>query len=235
MSELLQTSTLVDMNNWKFVFKSFSPVNIVPPRELTFATVYDLVHHLANEGQDDRIAIQMMIDRRLEADPSVMGLVKARSLLKDLKHFPRYRRKDYDKYHAVARLLAAGTASPSQKLLVEGLAEEIEKSKTIAAEGQILFHGRSDQEITSGSPYPSFISTTLNPIVACNSAFRRAYKRGAATFYVIKLQCDLPALWGHTGKSCEWEMLLPLGLQFEGKRSYKGSNFDVVEANVIGR
>jgi hypothetical protein len=235
MNDQVGMPSLVDMNNWEFVFKSYSPINVAPPRELSFATAHDLVFYLASEDQDNYGAIQMKIDKRLEADSAVTSLIRSRSLLKDLKHFPHYRRKNYGKYQAAARLLAVGTASPEQKMLVEGLASEIEKSKTVAVNGQILFHGRADREITNGKPYPGFISTSLNPIVARNSAFRRAHKGGVPTFYLIKLQCDLPALWGQTGKSCEYEMLLPLGLRCELSLAYKGSNFDVVEANIIGR
>ena len=204
------------------------------PRPQLFrpASAVDLVQYLADDDQDEFVAIHGKIEKRLDLDPSVKKLAKVRSLLKNLKHFPRYRRNDFDTYHAAARSCATGTATLPQELLVRGLQDEINASRTIAAAGQILFHGRADQELTSGDPYPSFISTSLNPMVARNSAFRRAYKGGIPTLYIITLQSNMPTLWGQTGKSCEYEMLLPLGLKCEQTRFYKGATFEVVEANA---
>jgi hypothetical protein len=233
MEDPTRTPTLVDMNNWEFVFKSYSPVKTEPDRRLSFPTAFDLAKHLADDDQDAFTVIHSKIEKRLDLDPVVRNWSKDRSLLKNLEHFPRYRRKHYDTYHAAARALAAGTAAPTQESLVRGLQSEIDASRTIARAGQVLFHGRADQELTNGRCYPSFISTSLNLVVARNSAFRRASKGGSPTLYIITLQSDMPTLWGQAGKSCEYEVLLPRGLKCERSRVYKGSNFEVVEANAF--
>jgi len=235
--------SIVDQSNWKFVFNNSSPISDAlgtskPPTELIFSTSIELVRHIADDDYDDYVRIQGHIDKRIKADSVARAWKKARTYLKDLKHFPRYRKSGYHLYHDAARARQHGRATPKQQDLVNGLEAEINASRIFVSPRQILFHGRADRNLTTCAPYPSFISTSLNPVVARNSAFRRAgvnLANGIPTVYILTLGCSLPALWGQTGKSVEWEILLPPLLTNVVKGQYAGRNFDIVEAEVLGR
>ena len=75
----------------------------------------------------------------------------------------------------------------------------------------------------------------MNPVVARQSAFRRAgpEKRfGRPRVCVLTLDAALAALWGQTGNSCEYELLLPPRLVFAPTAFYPHSSFDVLTARV---
>src|SRR6185312_12924681 len=99
------------------------------------------------------------------------------------------------------------------KRQIAGLDAEIAASKIVLQPGQVLLHGRCDTDLVTKQPYPTYVSTTLNAVVACNSAFRRAgvdHVNGRPLVFVLTLRVPLPALWGQVGRSVEWELLLPL-------------------------
>ncbi len=235
--------SIVDQSNWEFVFSNSSPISNAlgtskSPTVLAFSTSTELVRHMADDDQDDYVRIQGRIDKRIKADPVARAWKKARTYLTDLKHFPRYRKSEYHLYHDAARARRRGRATPKQQDLANGLEAEINASRVVVPPWQILFHGRADRNLTNLVPYPSFISTSLNPVVARMSAFRRAgvdRVNGKPTVYILTLGCSLPALWGQTGKSFEYELLLPPLLTSVIKNQYTGRNFDVVEAEVLRR
>ncbi len=233
--------SIVDQSNWKFVFPNSSPISDEPgtsrsPRALAFSTSAELIRHIADDDQDDYVWIQRCLDERIKADPVARARKKKRTRLKDLKHFPRYRKSEYHLYYDAARARQRGLATPKQQDLANGLEAEINASRVVVPPWQILFHGRADRNLTNLVPYPSFISTSLNPVVARMSAFRRAgVVNGKPTVYILTLGCSLPALWGQTGKSFEYELLLPPLLTSVIKNQYTGRNFDVVEAEVLRR
>ncbi len=232
----------VDLNAWSFRFSNSSSMleqlsTAKADTELTFSTAVDLLLHSANDGTDDA-RIQTRVHKRLRRDVVVKSWRNQQTLLKNLRHFPRYRGKAYDHYHEAARAGAAGRATPRQLALADGLKAEIDASRLIVPVGQILFHGRANQDLTATSDYPTFISTSLDPIVARNSAFRRAglnQAYGRPVVFVLTLRIPLPALWGHVGRSCEWELLLPPSLGLRQTGIHSGGGFDVVEAEVLRR
>ncbi len=232
---------IVDQSNWMFVFSNSSPISDAlgtskSPRVLAFNTSTELVRHMADDDQDDYVRIQGRIDERIKADPVARAWKKAQTRLKDLKHFPRYRKNESHLYHDAARARQHGRATPKQRDLANGLEAEINASRVVVPPRQILFHGRADRNLTNLVPFPSFISTSLNPVVARMSAFRRARVNrvnGKPTVYILTLGCSLPALWGQKGKSVEYELLLPPLLTSVVKSQYAGRNFDVVEAEVL--
>jgi hypothetical protein len=235
--------SIVNQDNWSFLLRNSSPPMHVlgtakPRRTLSFSTAADLVRYLADEDQDDYVTIQAEIEERIKGDTVFKAWRKIRTRLKDLKHFPKYRKNRYDHYHAAARACAVGNSTQEQKALAQGLEAEIDASRIVVPAGQIVFHGRANREITTVAPYPTFISTSLNPVVARNSAFRRAGSKnqnGQPVVYVLTLRCPLPALWGQTGRSFEYELLLPSQLTSVPTNEYQGCNFDVVEAAVVRR
>jgi hypothetical protein len=234
--------SIIDQDNWNFTFTHDTPMEValgtaMPDTMLSFPTATDLVHYLAHNISDHG-PIQRMIGDRIKADPVARVWHNRRTRLGTLKHFPHYRKDKYDRYHAAARARALGNATSPEIALVQGLETEIDRSRIIVPVGQILFHGRANREITMVSPYPTFVSTSLEPVVAFNSALRRAgvnNEHGQPVVYILTLRCELPALWGHTNSSFEFEVLLPPLLTCVQTREYKSGSFDVVEADIITR
>lgn len=233
---------LVDQNNWRFQFSNTTRLmklegKTKPDTILSFETAAYLAHHLADD-QSDFGRIQEAINKRIKDDPVAKEWKKKRSLLKHLNHFPKYRKNDFDLYHSAARSCAEGAASPEQTNIFCGLETEINSSKNIVPTGQILFHGRANRDVTNMTPYPTFVSTSFNPVVAFNSALRRSgidNANGYPTIYVLTLGVSLPVLWGQTGGSYEYELLLPPNLTCNKTEEYRGKKFDVIEADMIGR
>lgn len=231
--------SIIDLTNWSFELGGGSSVLVAhglapPPNVLQFPTVLDLLKCLANDGTC-QAEIQNSISRRLKADPEAKSWHRQRDYLKNLLHFPRYKGRDYDNYHDAARNLACGISTAQQTSMVNGLNSEIAKSKVIVPQGQLLFHGRADQALTATASYPTFISTSLDPVVAICSALRRAgdvTKSGHPTVYMLTTRDPLPAMWGNGGKPHEWEVLLQTNLSCRPETTHHGSRFDIVEATV---
>lgn len=209
----------------------------VPVQEcFDFPDTDALLRHLDGSGIKNRSRFQDSIAERLGKDPNVKTIKASRTLLKDLKHFPAYRNDQYDKYHDAARSVAGGRATAKDRHLIDGLDAEVAASAILLDAGQILFHGRCDDLLVTAHPYPSYVSTTLDPIVALNSAWRRAGNsnvNGRPIVLVLKLRVPLRALWGHVGKSHEWELLLPRGIDWEETNRQSGKTFDVVHAAAV--
>jgi hypothetical protein len=176
------------------------------------------------------------MDKQLKTNSQVLTWNKARTKFSDLPHFSKYRKKQYDRYHAAARAIAAGQVTEEQRNLVAGLRTEIEQSRITLQPGQKLFHGRSDEDLTRFKYYPSFVSTSLNFVVAENSAYRRSGVKaanGPAIVYALSLMMEVRAIWGHTFDCPEWELLLPPNLMFEETSRSQGRKFLFIEANVV--
>lgn len=231
---------LVNQDNWKFARLTSSPLQVERgvndlPQSLSFATSAELVRYLADDEEQDYGWLQSRVQERLAGDPAARNWRKARTLLKHLTHFPRYRKNEFDLYHRAARNCARKNASREEMEMVEGLDAEIDESRNVLEVNQVLFHGRADCEITSLSPYPTYVSTSLDPVVACNSALRRGgidRVCGQPTVYILTLGCHLPSLWGHVGRSHEYELLLPRLLTTILTDKYYGRNLRVVEARI---
>jgi hypothetical protein len=170
------------------------------------------------------------------AVPNAKAWKRARTLRRDLAHFRRYRRREYDIYHAAARAVAAKTADQRQIAMVQGLEGEINASKVRLPVGQTVFHGRADRKLTGPGPYPAFVSTSLHPIVALNHAFKRAgVKKNRPVVYVLTARVEVPTIWGHAGNTCEWELVLPPRLFVEQTSATTSGEFDIIEAAIVGR
>jgi hypothetical protein len=202
---------------------------------INFASPFDLAKYLSDEDQDQFIPLQGMIAKSIDRRPETKAWKQARTLLKDLVHFPRYRSKNFDVYHAAARAVYGGKATAEQQALAEGLIAEIEASRVCVPIGQTLFHGRCNREVSNQAQYPTFLSTSLNPVVARQSAFRRAgenFKNGRPVVYVLSTRCILSALWGQAGGSVEYELLFPPLLKCSERSYHQGRKFDVVDAEL---
>jgi hypothetical protein len=235
----------IDVSNWHFEYQNATPIQkalciqnlsaIANPKVFDFPDANSLLQHLDGPGDGDRSRFQSSVSDRLRKDPNVRAIIKKRTLLKNLRHFPSYRSKQYNIYHDSAHRVMDGTATDRDKQLVDGLDMEIAASKILLDSGQLLFHGRCNEQILRPSPYPSFVSTTLDPIVAPNSAYRRAgihFANGRPIIFILKLSGPLRALWGHVGKSKEWELLLPRRLCWRETDRSSGNTFDIVHATA---
>ncbi|MEQ1819548.1 MAG: hypothetical protein ABL871_13145 [Terricaulis sp.] len=231
----------ISQANWQFSFNNTSGLDKMkgvqrPPTQLAFPACIDLVKHLADDSVDDYIRIHQAVEDRLENDTDARAWKAVRTRLGTVPHFRKYRNVDCDLYHNAARARAAGRATPQQLALVSALEAEIAPSKTIVPAGQIVTHGRANRDLTTMAPYPAFLSTTLNPVVARNSAFRRAgmnQVNGQPVVYVLSITRPLPALWGQTGNSCEYELLFAPGLSWREVSSNTGSKFELIEAELV--
>ncbi|MDE3167190.1 MAG: hypothetical protein KGN36_15410 [Acidobacteriota bacterium] len=81
----------------------------------TFASPFELVKYLSDEDQDDFIPMQNRIAESIDRHPATRAWKQARTLLKNLVHFPRYRGKDFDLYHAAARAVHTNKATAEQQ------------------------------------------------------------------------------------------------------------------------
>ncbi|WP_316214412.1 hypothetical protein [Bradyrhizobium sp. SZCCHNR2035] len=237
---------LVDVCCWHFEYlhdtprdralRAHNPSLVGDPESYDFPTIDALLQHLDEPGNDDRSRFQQSIGERLGRDPNVAAIKAARTQLKDLKHFRAYRGSQYDRYHAAARRIADEVASKADQKLIDGFDVEIASSRISLSSGQILFHGRCNDLLVTEHPYPSYVSATLDPIVALNSAFRRAginCVNGRPIVLVLKLCVPLRALWGHVGKSHEWELLLPRGVDWKETERRSGNAFDIIHATAV--
>ena len=230
---------IIDMNRWCFELGGGHPLLVAQghapaPTILQFPTALDVLKYLANDGTWQS-EIQSGIDRRLKADSEVKSWHRQRDSLMHLCHFRKYKGKHYDVYHDAARGVVNETATVKQTLMANGLNHEISASKMVVPQGQLLFHGRADQALTATPIYPTFISTSLDPVVAICSALRRSGVRAAngnPLVYVLTVRHPLRAIWGNGGKPHEWEVLLQSGLKCQSPTVHQGSRFDVIEATV---
>lgn len=236
----------VDVSSWHFNYRhdtdldrairAHDPSFASGPESFRFPDTDALLQHLDESEDDDRPRFQQSIEERLKGDPNVKAIKRARTPLKDLKHFSAYRKNQYDKYHNAARCVAGGTATTKDRQLVDGLDAEVAASRISLDPGQILFHGRCNDLLVTNHPYSSYVSTTLDPIVALNSAYRRAgnrYAHGRPIVLVLKLCVPLRALCGHVGKSHEWELFLPRGIDWKETKRRTGKKFDVIHAAAV--
>lgn len=182
-------------------------------------------------------AVQGAIQDRLAADRDRLAWRRLRPKIGKLQHYKRYRKTSaYDDYHAAARALVAGqpvTASQSQ--MAAGLQGEITASGILLPVRQTLFHGRADRELDSAKPYPAFVSTTLDPIVALNSALRRSLPKPGSTpiVYVLTLRRSIPGLFAQSGKLGEWEVTLGYGATVNATALHNAGNFLLIEADIV--
>lgn len=207
-----------------------------PTQVFSFSSAADLANHLSGLSLNDCVKFQNAITKRLEADPDVETLRENRALISDLHHFRTYRGRKADRYHAAARADAAGIANTPQKRQVAGLDSEIANSRILLQPGQVVLHGRCDDDLVTQNPYTSFVSTSLNAVVARNSAFRRSGPNkinGRPLVFVLTLRVPLRALWGQVGNSVEWELLLPRNVTWHETGRTTGTFFDVVEAEAL--
>ncbi|WOH66163.1 hypothetical protein [Bradyrhizobium sp. BWA-3-5] len=229
-----------DQDTWSFQLSNSSTVERLtgqgrPDTLLNYSSIGDFMRLLADDENDLFARLHGPIIDRISKSPIVAAWKAKRAHLKDLKHFPQYRRRAFDLYHDAARAVAAGTADEKQLALVEGLAGEIAQSQIIIPAGQILFHGRADWLLAAQRPYPTFVSTSLHPVVARNRAFARTgidMKNGKPLVCVLELKAPLPAMWGHVGKSQEYELLLTRNLTFKEVDRYAGTKFEVAHLDV---
>lgn len=230
----------VSQENFKFSFGYSTPLtralgNCTPERILDFSSAIDLVRYLSVEQIDDYIPIQTRIEHRIMADPVARRWQKNRARLSSLRHFPKYRRGKSREYHAAAHAVSAGKSTEAQSQMYAGLCNEIAQSPVRLPSGQILFHGCESGELFGSTHVVSFLSTSLCPVVARNSAFRRAgpnYMNGHPAVLIIHLETEVPALWGQTGNSCEFELLLPPGLTCSERSRDTSGKFDIYEFGV---
>lgn len=161
----------VNQSNWEFFIGKSSISSSgrhidTQTTPLAFATSVELLRYLADGANDYLTPIQNQIKARIKSDSVASDWARKRALLKNLSHFPKYRKSSFDVYHDAARARLQGQATPKQLALANGLDAEIKASRIVVPSGQIVFHGRADRALTDMPTYPSFISTSLDPVVA---------------------------------------------------------------------
>lgn len=236
---MVTNSCIVNQRNWRFEIDRTEVLDKAIGKErkvdtLEFPTAIELVDFIVEDDGEDRPIIQRKIEDRIDGDQCVRQWKKNRTLMRDLKHFPQYRNRKYDLYHAAARASSKGTATRKQHELTNGLTSEINASQIKVNCGQILFHGRADDLVTSLEIYPTFISTSLDPVVAHQSAVRRAQEHLTPIIYILTSRISLPVIWGQTPSSFEYEVLLPRNLSCLKKSEKSIGKFKIIEADIVG-
>lgn len=228
----------VDLTHWRFSFGGDprfrgTPLE-EPPKIFEFPTAIELLRYLADDDSQQG-AFQSCVRERLRVDPVARGWHRLRTRIGGSTHFKSYRRNpNYLRYHDAAVAVSAGHATAAQKDLVLGLDREITASRVVVPAGQMLFHGRGDRELDELAPYPSFVSTSLDPTVSIYHAIKRQQQRtGArATLYALTLESPLPAMWGNGGSLEEWELLLQSRLTCTASQEHALGRFDIIEASI---
>lgn len=231
----------VKAHEWNFRFSTttlFEKMQgiVRPDMQLCFKTCEEFLKFLANtpEEQQPR-GIHGKVDEMLSKDPFVKSLNKKRNL-SALKYFKKYRGNEHAKFHLAAFALSSEHVTEKQKNLVQGLDREINSSKIVLPKGLVVFHGCQDSVLCDQPYCPTYISTTLHPVVAKNSAIRRARQitpNGKPSVFILILKKELPAIWGHTSHNkIEFELLLPRNLKICKISSYEAKNFELVSAEI---
>jgi hypothetical protein len=175
------------------------------------------------------------VDKLLLNGTAVKFFNKKRSNLTGLKYFRKYRGYDHSKFH-LAALAADLNLKPIRKNnIILGLDLEIQSSKILLPKGFVVFHGCENEILSREEICSTYISTTLHPIVAMNSAIRRCGsdpKVNNRTVYILTFKNETLALWGHTRRSAEFELLLPRKLRVSKSQIYHGLNFDIIHADI---
>jgi hypothetical protein len=226
---------------WNFSFSTTTLIErmqgiIRPDMQLGFNTSEEFLKYLAStpEEQQPR-GFHVQVDEMLSEDPFVKSLNKNRNL-SALKYFKRYRGIEHSKFHLAAFALGSEYVTEKQKNLVQGLDGEINSSKIVLPKGLVVFHGCQDSVLCDQPFCPTYISTTLHPVVAKNSAIRRARQldpNGTPSVFILVLKKELPAIWGYTPRNkIEFELLLPRNLKICKTSNYEGENFELVFAEI---
>ncbi|RVG88465.1 hypothetical protein CN221_27410 [Sinorhizobium meliloti] len=230
--------SLVDFSPWTFEFKHDSAFEHALGRGGTevfnFGCAQEFLLHIA-QNLDDRGRFQNELGDRLKANSICKSWKKSRGKLAALKEFSKYRRRHYDAYHNAALAIWAGGATAKQTKMVRGLTAEIDMSPVVLKAGQQVFHGRSEPLPVVPQAYPSFVSTSMEPVVAANHSFKRSGPGSRPQVYILTSNFDIRAIWGHAPGTVEWELLLPPGLVIEEKVRRGGKAFDVVVASILSR
>lgn len=218
---------VIDLQSWALDLRS---------AKLRCTTALDLLRAII-PTTDLWPVVQGAIQGRLSADRDRLTWRRERPNIGKLQHYKRYRKTGaFDDYHAAARALVAGKPMTTlQSRQAAGLQGEITTNGILLPVGQSLFHGRADRELDSAKPYPAFVSTTLDPIVALNSAIRRSLPRPGSTptVYVLTLRRSVPGLFAQTGKRGEWEVTLGYGANVRATAVYSVSNFLLIQADIV--
>jgi hypothetical protein len=223
--ELWCDMTTVDMTNW-----TLSPRHS-PPQ--LFTSAVDVLRYLASNGAE-RPTFHNQIRSILNQDAVAKSWHRQRTFLYQMKYFRSYRRtRECKKFLLAARNLAAGTASLKQQQQVNGLNAEISGSNVVVPGGQLLFHGRGDCDLSHIRPFPSFLSTTLDPTVGIWHAIKGPlYPNRRPTVYALTLSRLICAIWGNGGAIKEWELLFGTSLSCTVNMIHNQAQFDVIEATL---
>jgi hypothetical protein len=183
--------------------------------------------------------IQGDVHSQLERDPNFKQWRSLRTLRRKTPHFRRYRVGEFDKYHQASSALAEKRATSGQEALARGLGQEILGSRLTVPPGQMLFHGRADGVIHPGFILTTFLSTSFCPVIALNSARRRAGypQRSRSCVYILSSEERVPIHWGQSGNTAEYEILFCAGMSFRRvvRHSSLAWPFDVIEASLGDR
>jgi hypothetical protein len=231
---------VIDLTDWVLTFGIPDPMlehtnSKKTPKSYEYETGKDILIGTATIDSADRAPIQSNIQKRLKSDSSLSSWLSSRRPLSEAPLFADYQASDYDKFHSAARSLMNGDGLNDTNQIATELNLEIVNSGIIIPLGQTLFHGRCDAEPSNGRPYPAFVSTTIDPIVAYNSALRRADGEGTQTVYIFQTSCEISALLCHDDESFEFEILLPPGLILDVTSVTKSVHQDltIIEADII--
>jgi hypothetical protein len=226
---------------WNFSFSTTTLIEemqgiVRPDMLLEFNTNAEFLKYLASTPEEKHPrGFHVQVDQMLSEDPLVKLLNKKRNI-SSLKYFRQYRGFEHAKFHLAALALGSEYVTEKQKNLVQGLDREINSSKIVLPKGFVVFHGCQDGVLCDQLVCPTYISTTLHPVVAKNSAIRRARQlapNGKPSVFMLVLKNELPALWGHTPRNkIEFELLLPRNLKVCKTSNYEGINFELVSAEI---
>ncbi len=182
-----------------------------------YQSEWELLTSLAGSQLEERGQFQRIIARALDHDPICKSWFKERAPRKSQPHFLKYQQSEYETYHEAAGRVLGGRpdTDDTDHARFNGLIAEIQASGVVTACGAIVFHGRVRKGSICSTAQHGFLSTSLDPVVAINSAFRRGFDAKICDqdpslqkqILMIELAHDMPAIWGQYTQSHEYELL----------------------------
>jgi hypothetical protein len=229
----------------KFEFSTqdiFSEIS-TPPEIFEFEDEWQLLKKLADDLLEDRGRFQSRISRDLDANPICSAWSDARGPQDPASHFRLYQETSYDEYHISAeRVLGQSVQCSSEdERRFNGLVTEIQQSQISTPSGMIVFHGGASVISGPATSRTRFLSTSLDPVVAINSALRRAFDPTSLQedptltkqIYMFEIQGSLPLLWGHYDGSHEYEILFAPPMSFKVDLVEQVGRFKLIRALLL--
>ena len=178
-----------------------------------FENEWSFLIELCSNLFEDRGRFQSRIQSDLRENSICKSWANATAPISTLAHFTQYQQQSYPNYQKSARVFY--DRSVGDISLFMGLSLEILHRGISVPSGCRVFHGCAASSKDQVEKCKRFLSTTLDPVVAINSAIRQSFgevgleidRSKTKYVFVIDLVDPKSAIWGQDDESVEFELL----------------------------